>query len=290
MVKWFDFWPKSGQNLRLASNIRDFRHNQIFDITRKSHKIDHFSEFLEIAGDFWQFRTELKKRSNSISTRKSHKIDHFSELLKIAGNFWRVLAISSRTEKTIEFHPYQEIPQNRSLFDASQNSWRFLTVSSRTEKRSNSIPTRKSHKIDHFLELLKIPADFCWFLEISNRTENINRIPSLPGNPTKLITFWSFSKFLAISGDFEQNWNNRSNSIPTRKSHKTDHILEFLKISVDFWPFQAELKNSLLWWSGRAVRQDNDNTILLELQWQVSVYCHTTIIFRNRFKEKYHIL
>ena len=74
MVVLFDFWPKYDQTLRLASNIGDFRHNQIFDITMKSHKIDHFSEFLEIAGDFWQFRTELKK--------------------------------------TIEFHLYQEIPQN----------------------------------------------------------------------------------------------------------------------------------------------------------------------------------
>ena len=130
MVVWFDFWPKSGQNLRLARNIRYFRHNQIFDITMKSNKIDHFSEFLEIAGDFWQFRTELKI--------------------------------------SIEFHSYQEIPQNWSLSGASQNSWRFLAISS--------------------------------------KTETIDRIPSLPGNPIKPITFWSFSKFLSISGHFKQNW------------------------------------------------------------------------------------
>ena len=50
--------------------------------------------------------------SNSIYTRKSHKIDHFLEILNISGDFWQ---FQSELKKSIEFHPYQEIPQNRSL-------------------------------------------------------------------------------------------------------------------------------------------------------------------------------
>ena len=72
--------------------------------------------------------------------------------------------------------------------------------------QSNFIYTRKSHKIDHFLEILIISVDF-----------------------------WQFRTELA----------HRSNSIYTRKSHKIDHFLEILNISGDFWQFRAELKKSI---------------------------------------------
>ena len=68
--------------------------------------------------------------------------------------------------------------------------------------RSNFIITRKSHKIDHFLELLNISGDF-----------------------------WQFRAELA----------RLSNSIHTRKSHKIDQFLEILNISDDSWQFRAEV-------------------------------------------------
>jgi hypothetical protein len=68
--------------------------------------------------------------------------------------------------------------------------------------------------------LLKIPDDFWQFrAELKN-----DRILSLPGNPTKSITFWSFSKFLPISVDF---WKFRTE----------------LKISIEFHPYQEIPQN-----------------------------------------------
>ena len=123
---------------------------------------------LKIPDDFWQFRTELKNdRIRSLPGNPTKSITFWS--------FSKFLTISVdfwkfRTELkiSIEFHPYQEIPQNWSLSGASQNSWRFLAISS--------------------------------------KTETIDRIPSLPGNPIKPITFWSFWKSLSISDHFKQNW------------------------------------------------------------------------------------
>ena len=94
-----------------------------------------------------------KSRLNSIYTRKSNKIDHFSELFSfqtIAGHF--------------------------------EQNWK---------SRTNFIYTRKSNKIDHFSELFH----FWQFLAVSSKTERIDRIASIPGNPIKSMFFLNFLHF-----------------------------------------------------------------------------------------------